>query len=198
MKHRRAKKKTVSKRLWSIIFILSLLFIVTFFYYSLVKENIKKEKEVLSQRLITPKGDVKKVKLFFSSMDGESLIPESRKIIDESYGVERAKRAIIELIKGPFEKGMRTIPKGTKLRELYIDKNGLAYIDFSKEITQNYPKGVWIEVLSVYSIVNTLVFNFSEIKYVKILIEGKEAETLAGHIDIEEPFKKKISIVNFN
>ncbi|HUU49466.1 MAG TPA: GerMN domain-containing protein [Nitrospinota bacterium] len=198
MRHRRAKKKEVNKRLWGVVFILSFLFIVTFFYYYPIKEGIKKEKEVLSQRLITSKGDVKRVKLFFSSIDGETLITESRQIIDESYGVERAKKAIIELIKGPFEKGMQTIPKETKLRELYIDNNGLAYVDFSKEITQNYPKGVWTEVLGVYSIVNTLVFNFSEIKQVKILIEGKEAETLAGHIDIEEPFKDNISIVNFN
>ena len=136
--------------------------------------------------------------LYFSSKDGERLIPESREIMNEPDSVSRAKRAIMDLINGPLEQGLRTIPQDTKLRELYIDKYGQAYIDFSKEIAQNHPGGVWEEMLTVYSVVNTLVFNFSEIKSVKFLIEGKEAETLAGHIDIERPFKENISIIQFN
>ena len=198
MKHRRAKKKPMNKKLWGFLLI-ALFLAIGFLYYYTPKEGMREERGVSSRhpQRLEEKG-IKRVNLYFSSKDGERLIPESREIMNEPDSVSRAKKAIMDLINGPLEQGLRTIPQDTKLRELYIDKYGQAYIDFSKEIAQNHPGGVWEEMLTVYSVVNTLVFNFSEIKSVKFLIEGKEAETLAGHIDIERPFKENISIIQFN
>ena len=42
--------------------------------------------------------------------------------------------------------------------------------------------------MTVYAIVNTILLNFDEVTKVKILIEGKSIDTLAGHIDCSEPF----------
>lgn len=198
MKHRRAKKKPINKKLWGFV-LLALFLAIGFLYYYTAKEDMRETLDVSSERLqVLDEKGIKRVNLYFSSKDGEKLIPESREIINEPDSMSRAKRAMMDLINGPLNEGLQTIPRDTKLRELYIDKYGLAYIDFSKEIVQNHPGGVWEELLTVYSIVNTLVFNFSEIKSVKFLIEGREVETLAGHIDIEEPFKENISIIQFN
>jgi hypothetical protein len=43
--------------------------------------------------------------------------------------------------------------------------------------------------------VNTLALNIPEIEAVKILIEGREAKTLAGHIDIRRPFRANMLMI---
>lgn len=48
------------------------------------------------------------------------------------------------------------------------------------------------EERSSYSIVNTLAFNFPEIKQVQILVEGEETPTLAGRLDLRRLLKPRI------
>jgi spore germination protein GerM len=200
MQHPRAKKKLANKKFRTFVLICFLLLVVVSYFYFFNTGTIKKESETPSVRSSALKGeDIKKVKLFFSSRDGEHLIPVTREIIAESNDVqERARRAMMELIDGPGESGVATLPDSTKIRGFYIDDKGLAYIDFSREIRENHPKGVWTEALTVYSIANTLIFNFPEIKSVRILIEGEEVEDLAGHIDVGKPLTEYISIVKFD
>ena len=52
-----------------------------------------------------------------------------------------------------------------------------------------------MERLSIYSIVNSLILNVSEIQMVKILINGKDALTLAGHIDLRFPLKADMLLI---
>jgi hypothetical protein len=41
---------------------------------------------------------------------------------------------------------------------------------------------------TIYSLTNTLIVNLPDIKKVKILIDGKEQESIRGHISIRNPF----------
>jgi hypothetical protein len=66
---------------------------------------------------------------------------------------------------------------------------GIASVNFSKELSLNHPGGSAAELNTVYSIVNTLTFNFPVINQVQILIDGKKMKTLKGHIDISSPLK---------
>jgi len=197
MKNKRAKNKPFHRKLW--VFLLALTAVVLLFYHFQGKE--KEKPGVFSRKQTATSGpeSVRKVKLFFASQDGENLITEPREIIGGSDDVsEKAKKTMLELISGPADKGIRTLPASTILRELFIDENGMAYVDLSKEAVVNHPKGVWSEVLTVYSIANTLIFNFPEIKSVKILVEGAEREDFAGHVSIEKPLHEYIAIVKFD
>jgi spore germination protein GerM len=60
-------------------------------------------------------------------------------------------------------------------------------LDFSRELQTNHSGGSAGELLTVYSIVNTLAENIHGISRVQILVEGNEVETLAGHLDLREP-----------
>ena len=60
---------------------------------------------------------------------------------------------------------------------------------------QEHPGGSSSEMLTVYSIVNTLVFNIDGIKKVQILIEGQTIDTIAGHMDCRQPFASNIKII---
>ncbi len=132
------------------------------------------------------------VRLFFSSPDEESLREEMREIKVARSMEDEATTTLQELIKGPRSELVSTIPAGTQLRQLYIDRRGTAYADFSPELRDNHPGGSRAELLTVYSIVDTLAYNFEQIKRVKIMIGGSEADTLAGHVDLRKPLRPRL------
>jgi len=72
-------------------------------------------------------------------------------------------------------------PKGTKVLDFSL-KNGLATVNLNNRAT-HLNAGSTLEALAVASIVNTLT-KFPDVYRVKILIEGKEVESLAGHVDL--------------
>lgn len=72
-------------------------------------------------------------------------------------------------------------PKGTKVLDFNL-KNGLATVNLNNRAT-HFNGGSTLEALAVASIVDTLT-KFTDVYRVKILIEGKEVESLAGHVDL--------------
>ena len=128
------------------------------------------------------------VSLYFVDAEELKLAVETRIIDHPSNVVEQIRLTIGELIKGPTQALIPTIPSETKLQEVFLDERGCAYLDFSRAISQNHSGGTTGELVTISSIVNTLVRNFpEEIRKVRILIGGQEAKTLAGHIDISKP-----------
>ncbi|MEW6086732.1 MAG: GerMN domain-containing protein [bacterium] len=132
-----------------------------------------------------------KISLYFSSPDDEHLIVESREIYRTVSKIDQIKQAVIALVEGPDKDLDPVIPEGTVLKEVFLDKNGTAYVDFSAEFVKNHPGGSSGEIMTVYGIVNTLCANFPEVKSVQILVEGKEIETISGHLDTRYPFSMK-------
>lgn len=136
----------------------------------------------------------RRIRLFFAVPDADKLQEEERDIPRATYFVEEAKKTVAELIKGPEGELNPTIPPGVKLRQLYIDGRGTAYVDFTRDLQTKHPGGTGGELLTIYSIVDTLTANFEEIQRVKILVEGSEILTLAGHIDTRRPFRPRYSL----
>ncbi|HSB33878.1 MAG TPA: GerMN domain-containing protein [Nitrospirota bacterium] len=81
-----------------------------------------------------------------------------------------------------------------KLRAFYLDQRGTAYIDLAAS-SLPVRASAWDEQLAVYALVNTLVQNFEEIKQVAFLIDGRDAQTLAGHLDLSRKFTKRMDLV---
>ncbi len=127
------------------------------------------------------------VTIYFSDRDGLTLRGEHL-FIKRGSLKEEMRELLEDLVKGPKGGVLPTIPEGTRLIGLDI-KDGIAYVDFSKELYTRHPGGSAAELQTVYSIVNSIVFNFPEIRGVQILIEGKRRPTLVGHIDISLPLK---------
>jgi germination protein M len=133
--------------------------------------------------------------LFFPSEHDSLLHREEREIIPESSLAEQAKRIILELLNGSQQGYLSPIPPETRLRELYIAKDGVAYVDFSREIMDKHLSGSSAEMTTIYSVVNSLSYNLKPIKKVFILIDGGEKKTLGGHIDLASPFQPMYDIV---
>lgn len=133
--------------------------------------------------------------LYFADRNNLFLKSEQR-VMDRSADQTEFARAVVEaLIRGPQSGLNRTIPAGTELRAIYIAYDNVCYVDFSEAVKKNHPGGSNSEMLTVYSVVNSLILNISEIKRVKILIEGGESPTLAGHITLQQPFKAHMLII---
>ncbi|MBN2134218.1 MAG: GerMN domain-containing protein [Acidobacteria bacterium] len=139
--------------------------------------------------------DKKQVKLYFPSAVDGLLHEEIVSVFDTEFITDQAKQTINALIKGPYTNLARIIPSNTKLREIYLDQRGIAYIDFSTEITLGLQGGTDNEMLLIYSIVNTLTENFEDIKKVHILVDGREIISLTGHIDLSVPFKDRPDMI---
>ena len=197
-KNRKSKKK---KNYLKIIFILLIIITLIIFSYLIftklivpawerykeepvvTKEIPYKEEEEREEIKPMPIEEMVEVNLYFSDYQAMYLVPEKRKI---STSLSLAKQVVIEIINGPENSNLYpTIPKGTQLNELYI-ADDIAYVDLSEEVCKNHPGGSSAELMTVYSIVNTLT-EIPPIKGVQILINGNERETLVGHVDISKP-----------
>ncbi|HZR58725.1 MAG TPA: GerMN domain-containing protein [Terriglobales bacterium] len=73
---------------------------------------------------------------------------------------------------------------GSEVRDVYLVDPGLAVIDINSAFANGHRSGVLVEELTVASMVQTLSANVPGLTRVRILVDGKERDTLAGHADL--------------
>ncbi|HEX3104715.1 MAG TPA: GerMN domain-containing protein [Terriglobales bacterium] len=74
---------------------------------------------------------------------------------------------------------------GAEIREVFLLDPGLVVIDVNSAFVEGQVSGILAEELTIASLVQTLAANMPELTRVKILVDGKEQETLAGHADLK-------------
>lgn len=132
-----------------------------------------------------------KATLFFSSEDGQRLVASEQEV-PLAEGVVAQARALLEAqlsAEAPAPL-VGTIPKGATLRGIFVSGRGEAFVDLDPSIKTAHPGGSLQELMTVYTIVNTLLTNLPDIQEVQILIGGQEVDTLAGHVDLRRPLRK--------
>lgn len=138
------------------------------------------------------------VRMFFPSASGNSILSSEQRMIFKSREIpNRAKQILQIIMDGPKGNGLLpSIPKDTKLQEVFESTDGTLFVDFSSAISVNHPGGTVNEQATIYSIVNSLLFNLPEVHQVKILVGGMEQETLAGHCLLLLPFPLDLSMTD--
>jgi spore germination protein GerM len=130
--------------------------------------------------------------LYYVSDDGTELVGLQREVPFGEAVIDQA-RHIVEAQIAPAEPPLvSAIPQGTALRNIYLTDKGDAFVDLSAEVRAKHPGGSLDELFTVYTIVNVLTVNLPAIQQVQILIDGKEADTLAGHVDLRHPLSKQL------
>ena len=125
--------------------------------------------------------------LYFADARNPFLVTEKRVMANAGDPGRLGRQLLEKLIEGPVEGNSPTIPEGTQLRAFFLLDDGTAVVDFSPEFRENHPGSCRMEQLTLFSIVNSLILNVPEIKRVKILINGAEMQTLAGHLTLAFP-----------
>ena len=136
-----------------------------------------------------------KAHLFYVTGDGTHLTSIERDVAYGDSPLEQAREIVAAQITAVPEPLVSAVPDGTTLRAIFITDRGDAYVDLSGTIVSGHPGGVTNELLTVYSIVNALTTNLPAVTAVQILVDGKEVETLAGHIDLRRPLEKNASLI---
>jgi spore germination protein GerM len=138
-------------------------------------------------------GAVRKITatLFYVSEDGMHLTPMQREVPFAAATADQA-RAIVEAQLASAPPLVSAIPPNTKLRAVFMTERGDAFVDLSGEVSSRHSGGSLDEIFTVYTIVDALTVNLPAIKRVQILVDGKEVDTLAGHVDLRHPLAKSL------
>lgn len=130
-------------------------------------------------------GSSEQVTLYVAYDDAGVLRPKIVRIPLPAGRQERSAeilRALLTLYLDKFSP--HPLGSGSEIRDVYLVDPGLAVIDLNAAFADNHRSGVLVEELTVVSLVQTLSANIPGITRVKILVEGNERDTLAGHADL--------------
>jgi hypothetical protein len=133
--------------------------------------------------------------LFYASSDGRALVPVKRDVPLASGVVEQGRQILLTELQAAPQPYMKVIPDGTTLRAFYVTDRGDAFIDLGPEIVRAHPGGSLNELLTVYALVNAITTNLPAVQRVQLLVDGKEVDAIAGHVDIRRPLIRDTSLV---
>ena len=153
----------------------------TSWYYQQGQNTSKEVRVVITQDV-----PLRELQLYFTEPGGTFLVPESYEIpaCDEDNGCIHG--LLSGLIKGSQHENLAVLPKETKILAVDVE-NDLIRVNFSRHLVDFHPGGSLTELLSIYSLANSLKENFPYLRQLQILIEGEVRQTLKGHARIDQP-----------
>ena len=182
IKDRKKKKSTRIAYLVAIIggvvLLLVLFFVILFdaLFPPVDMEAIKKKEKRIAE-------------IYFSDSQERFLVGEKRYIYKEELAVGQAREIVKALLEGSKTGNVSTFPARVNLRDVKLNKDGTAEVNFSSELTKLHPGGSAAEMATIYSLTNSLAANVPDIKAVKILVEGKPLSSIKGHISVMNSFQ---------
>lgn len=139
-------------------------------------------------------GDRTRLELYFPGAGGW-LVSEERQIPAEGEGADL--RAIVaEVLAGPATPDLYApFPDGTEVGSVFISDDDVAYVDLTSTQANPPRSGSRQEMLSVYSVVNSVHANLPDLAGVVLLWNGQQRATFAGHLDTGRPLTEDRSLV---
>lgn len=131
-------------------------------------------------------------RLFYVAEDGLRLASIEREIPYADTLVAQARRIVEAQLEPPPPPLASALPSGTRLRDLFVDESGIVYVNLSGEVTSQHTGGSLDEILAVYALVNAVTVNLPAARAVQLLVDGREVDTLAGHVDLRHPLRKNL------
>jgi hypothetical protein len=136
---------------------------------------------------VTPpaSGTTEKAVVVVARDDTENLHQESITIPAFSDPQQRAQEVLRQLLSIYQQKNSpHPLTASAEIRNVYTVAPNTAVIDVNSALVDGQTSGVLAEELTLVSIVQTLSLNVPNLAKVKLIVDGKERDTLAGHIDL--------------
>lgn len=132
-------------------------------------------------------GPTEMVGLFVANDEDGSLRPRAAQIPMPSGRQQRAEELLRALMSIYLDKSSpHVLGAGAEVRSVFLVDPGVAVIDVNSAFADTHRSGVLVEELTVASLIHTVSANTPGILRVKILVDGKERDTLAGHADLSD------------
>lgn len=148
------------------------------------QQDQKAEEEV--RVAITKEIPMREIQLYFVEPGGTFLVPEAYEIPACDDDNDCIRSLLLGLIKGSSKNNLAVLPKETKVLSVAVE-NDLVRVNFSRQLVDFYPGGSLTELLTIYSLANSINENFPYLRQLQILIAGKVHQTLKGHVRIDQP-----------
>lgn len=156
-------------------------------------KDVTGQKNPVTTELKDPNPLTKEFVVYRVQKNGEEiLIPEKvRYAAGKKSREEGALEALINT--DPVSKQLTNLfPPGTQVISVKVS-NDLATVDFNQNFASR-GQGSFNERMMVNAVVCTLT-EFPEIKKVKFLVEGKEIDTISGHMDLLDPLTRNPDVL---
>jgi len=131
-------------------------------------------------------GPKSEVSLYIAN-DDQGTVGVQQAIIALPADPSQRAREILHALLGEYVKrpSSHEIPPGADVKEVFLVNGDTAVVDTNASFADVHRSGIFLETLTIVSLVKTLTANAPGITRVKILVDGKERETLAGHADLQ-------------
>jgi hypothetical protein len=178
----------MTRRVLVMFAVLAIIALGLAFYALHLKRKVARDEQLAAQQLaLAPpaNGPPTPVTLYVASDSNGTL---RRTQVNVTLPPERTERdrAVLRALFGQYLQSSSPHPigAGADVRDVYLLGDDTAIVDTNAAFADAHPSGVLAEELTVASIVVTLNANDTKIGRVKILVNGQERETLAGHADL--------------
>jgi hypothetical protein len=132
-------------------------------------------------------GPMERVVLFVAHDEDGTLRPETAQIPMPSGRQQRAEELLRALLSLYLDKSSpHVLGPGSEIRSVFLVDPGVAVIDVNGAFADSHRSGVLVEELTVASLIHTISANTPGLLKIKILVDGKQRETLAGHADLTD------------
>ena len=126
--------------------------------------------------------------IWFSDKQERFLLPEKRYVYKEADPARQAREITLALLEGSKTGLVDTFPAKAGLKDVQVDKDGTAEVNFDKNLIKYHPGGSAAEMATIYSLTNSITENVPAVKRVKIMVEGRELSSINGHISTKNAF----------
>jgi hypothetical protein len=179
----------VSRRLLLIFAVLALAAVALGIYLLHLKRSAAREAQVAADQQASPTpagaGPPEPVTLYIAN-DGDGTLRKTQVSVQLPAERSERDRAVLRTLMAEYLKpgSPHPIGGGAEIRQVYLIDDDTAIVDANTAFAEAHPSGVLAEELTVASLVVTLNANDNQVSRVKILVNGQERDTLAGHADL--------------
>lgn len=130
-------------------------------------------------------GPTEPVVLFVAHDEDGTLRAQSAQIPMPANRQQRAEELLGALLSIYLDHNSpHVLGPGSEIHSVFLIDPGVAVIDVNGAFADTHRSGVLVEELTVASLIHTISANTPGILKVKILVDGKQRDTLAGHADL--------------
>jgi hypothetical protein len=126
----------------------------------------------------------------YAASDEDSLLHRRETAIALSPEPAQRARQVLHALVAQYQDPGSAHPlgAGADINDVYLVEETLAVVDVNAVFADTHPSGILEEELTLASLTQTLAANIPGVTAMKLLVDGKERATLAGHVGLAEPY----------